>query len=100
MLGIHRDEQYFPEPDRYDPDRFTSEKNAFNEDMYMPFGMGPRNCIAFRMGLLVSKVAVVMILRNYNIEMVQRAQLDFDFRGVGLSPKPGQCKIKLVKRST
>lgn len=45
LLGIHRDAQFFPNPDIYDPDRFTEEKKAYNEDMYMPFGAGPRNCI-------------------------------------------------------
>ncbi|KAG4066500.1 hypothetical protein HA402_007136 [Bradysia odoriphaga] len=98
VLGIHRDEQYFPEPNRYNPDRFKSEEYAFNEDMYMPFGAGPRNCIAYRMGLLVSKVAVVMVLRHYKIEMVKREELEFDYRGVGFVPKPGQCKVRLVKK--
>jgi cytochrome P450 family 6 len=45
LLGIHRDEQFFPNPEQYDPDRFTDEKHAYDEDMYMPFGAGPRNCI-------------------------------------------------------
>lgn len=45
LLGIHRDEQFFPEPNRYNPDRFTEEHRAYDEDMYMPFGAGPRNCI-------------------------------------------------------
>lgn len=99
VLGLHRDEQYFPEPNKYDPERFTSEKHAFNEDMYMPFGMGARNCIAYRMGLLVSKVAIAMILRNFNIDVVSEEELEFDFGGIGLMPKPGQCKIKLSKKS-
>lgn len=45
LLGLHRDERFFPNPEKYDPDRFTEEKRAYNEDMYMPFGAGPRNCI-------------------------------------------------------
>lgn len=45
LLGLHRDEQFFPNPEKYDPDRFTDEKRAYDEDMYMPFGAGPRNCI-------------------------------------------------------
>lgn len=45
LLGVHRDEKFFPDPDKYNPDRFTDEKRAYNEDMYMPFGAGPRNCI-------------------------------------------------------
>jgi cytochrome P450 family 6 len=45
LLGLHRDAKYFPEPEKYDPDRFTDEKHTYDEDMYMPFGAGPRNCI-------------------------------------------------------
>lgn len=45
LLGIHRDANFFPNPDQYDPDRFTDEKHAFDEDLYMPFGAGPRSCI-------------------------------------------------------
>lgn len=65
----------------------------------MPFGMGPRSCIAFRMGLLVSKVAIAIILRNFDVDFVKKEELEFDFRGVGLLPKAGQCKIKLKKKS-
>jgi cytochrome P450 family 6 len=45
LLGIHRDEKFFPNPEKYDPDRFTDEIHEYDEDMYMPFGAGPRNCI-------------------------------------------------------
>lgn len=45
LLGIHRDEEFFPNPEQYNPDRFTEEKRAYDEEMYMPFGAGPRNCI-------------------------------------------------------
>lgn len=45
LLGLHRDGQYFPDPEKYNPDRFTDEHRAFDEDMFMPFGSGPRNCV-------------------------------------------------------
>lgn len=45
LLGIHRDESFFPHPEQYDPERFSEERKDYNEDMYMPFGVGPRNCI-------------------------------------------------------
>lgn len=46
VSGIHRDPNYFPEPDRFDPDRFSEEnKGNIVSGSYMPFGSGPRNCI-------------------------------------------------------
>lgn len=46
IYGLHHDPEYFPEPNKFDPERFSDEnKNSFPSGAYMPFGMGPRNCI-------------------------------------------------------
>lgn len=45
ILGLHRDENYFPNPEIYNPDRFSDEVHDYDEDAYMPFGLGPRNCL-------------------------------------------------------
>lgn len=46
VLGIHKDEEYYPDPDTFNPDRF-SEKNSAerNPVTFLPFGFGPKNCI-------------------------------------------------------
>lgn len=98
LLGIHRDEKFFPNPEKYDPDRFTDERRDYDEDMYMPFGAGPRNCIAFRMGLLISKVAIVMLLQNYRFQALSIKELEFDYGAVALLPKPGSCKIRVLHK--
>ncbi|EDW60383.1 probable cytochrome P450 6w1 [Drosophila virilis] len=67
-IGIHRDEQYWPEPEKYNPDRFAPEnRDSLNMDAYMPFGIGPRNCIGMRLGLLQAKLGLVHLLRNYRV---------------------------------
>lgn len=44
--SIHRDEKYYPDPERFDPERFSDENKAnFPSAAYIPFGVGPRNCI-------------------------------------------------------
>ncbi|KOB66771.1 Cytochrome P450, partial [Operophtera brumata] len=46
VWGIHRDPAFFPDPDRFDPERFSEQnKHSIKPCTYMPFGSGPRNCI-------------------------------------------------------
>lgn len=49
IILIHprkKDPQFFPEPERFQPERFSDEnKHNIVPGTYVPFGVGPRNCI-------------------------------------------------------
>lgn len=45
LLGLMRDPKHFPQPEKFDPERFLAEKNNYNPSAYIPFGDGPRICI-------------------------------------------------------
>jgi len=46
MFSIHRDPKYYPDPLRFDPERFSSEQKSQRPNgAYIPFGDGPRLCI-------------------------------------------------------
>jgi cytochrome P450 family 6 len=46
ILGLHHDPKYYPDPERFDPERFSeAEKKKRPHFCYLPFGEGPRMCI-------------------------------------------------------
>ncbi|KAJ8728450.1 hypothetical protein PYW08_016835 [Mythimna loreyi] len=67
-FAIHRDPEFYPEPDKFNPDRFSEEnKHKINVLSYMPFGLGPRNCIGSRFALCELKVMVYQLLRHMEV---------------------------------
>lgn len=93
-LAMHRDAKYFPDPLKFDPERF---RDGTNHTAYLPFGEGPRHCIGMRMGKMNAQMGIVMILTKFNIEAVEKKELEFDNYAVGLMPKGG-INIKLSKK--
>ena len=66
IIGFHFDEDIFPDPQKFDPERFTPEAKAGRHPLaYMPFGHGPRNCVGISFALLLAKVALVRVLSSY-----------------------------------
>lgn len=47
--GLHYDSKYFPDPEKFDPERFSDEnKKTIVPFTFFPFGLGPRHCIGIR----------------------------------------------------
>nr|ULR85442.1 cytochrome P450 [Spodoptera frugiperda] len=72
-FAFHHDPQYFPEPEKFDPERFSDEnKHKINPTAYMPFGVGPRNCIGSRFALCEMKVITYQILRHFELSPCEK----------------------------
>jgi cytochrome P450 len=68
VLGIHSDERYYPNPKKFDPERFSKDAQASRHSMaFLPFSHGPRMCIGLRFALLEIKVALIRVLREYTV---------------------------------
>ncbi|KAK4873038.1 hypothetical protein RN001_015067 [Aquatica leii] len=69
-LGIQRDAEYYPDPDKFDPERFSEENlKKRSSTAYMPFGLGPRICIAYTFGTMQVKITVAKFLARYKFKL-------------------------------
>lgn len=69
VIGFHMDPKYYPEPDKFDPERFSDEnKHNIMPYTYFPFGLGPRSCLGSRLALMETKALFFDLL--YNFELV------------------------------
>lgn len=72
--AIHHDPEYYPDPEIFNPDRFTPEADQIRDQItFLPFGEGPRNCIGLRFGMMQAKVGLVTLLQNYDISFCKKS---------------------------
>lgn len=73
--GFHMDPQYFPNPEKFDPERFSVENRPSNlSSVYMPFGDGPRNCMGSRFVLIEVKTIIYEFIDKFRLEPCEKTQ--------------------------
>ncbi|XP_050307893.1 probable cytochrome P450 6a14 isoform X2 [Anthonomus grandis grandis] len=100
-LGLHRDPDFFPNPEDFDPERFSDEnKLQIVDGSYIPFGSGPRNCLGMRFAMVQAKIALTLSLMNFKFELSERTilPLKMETKGIILSPIGGLW-IKFTPRN-
>ncbi|KAI5702206.1 hypothetical protein M8J76_015493 [Diaphorina citri] len=66
VAGIHRQPQYYSQPDKFIPERFSPEEYINRpRNIFVPFGIGPRKCIGQKFALLHMKTAFSVLIRRF-----------------------------------
>jgi cytochrome P450 len=67
----HRDERFFPDPLRFDPERFTAEAKARRAKFtYFPFGAGMRQCIGESFAWMEGSLLLATLAQKWKLKLV------------------------------
>ena len=101
VYTLHRDPKAWPEPEKFDPERFRdSLKETRHPHQFLPFGVGPRNCIGMRFALLEVKITLVQILRQFTLQRCPETQAPLVLKGaISLAARDG-VHVRVSLRNT
>lgn len=101
FVAMHRDEKYFPEPNKFKPERFLDSDGRVKEnlDSLVPFSIGKRSCVGENMAKMELFLLWTALLYRYTFNVPEgekKPSLDAIY-GATLAYKP--FKVKMAKRT-
>jgi cytochrome P450 len=91
QLIVHRDARYFPEPEQFDPSRWSAgdaRAASLPRFAYFPFGGGPRVCVGAGFAMMEAVLLLATIAQKYQVQV--EAGLEVKMQPtVTLRPKNG-----------
>jgi cytochrome P450 len=69
VYSIQRDPRQWPDPERFDPDRFDAAAAA-GRGSHLPFGLGPRSCLGARFATTEVRLALAMITSRWQVHFI------------------------------
>jgi cytochrome P450 len=71
QYAMHRNPRYYPDPERFEPDRFTLEAKASRPRFsYFPFGGGPRHCMGEPFAMMEGVILLASLARHWRLRLV------------------------------
>ncbi|XP_068622514.1 cytochrome P450 6l1-like [Battus philenor] len=104
VMGIHYDPKYYPEPEKFNPDRFLDKQGDNTKGLiFVPFGEGPRSCIGRRFAMINLRKVLSTIFLNYEVRPLpgtrKPTDVVIDSRNLFLSPGE-PLLVEFVKRTS
>ncbi len=98
VFGLQRRAELWPDPLRFDPERFMPERRqGIDPSTYAPFGAGPRTCLGNHFAVAEGQVLLATLARRFDLELATRDGIEITrFPG---SLRPGRpVRVRLSAR--
>lgn len=88
LYSLHRDHKYWgSDALKWKPDRFDkSLVEKFHPAQFIPFGIGPRNCVGYNLAKLELKKFTAQFLLRYKVDICENTQPRLNFVPLGALP--------------
>ena len=86
------------DPLKFNPDRFSDDKQNFTPSQYPAFNIPPRLCLGKHVALLEAKIAIIKLFKKYKLEALPDQEVTYEF-SVTNQMRSG-FKVKLVPRES
>lgn len=95
-FALHRRPDYFPEPERFLPERFLpGSDKALQKGAFLPFGAGPRMCIGAQYSLVEGQIVLATLIQRRQLELSPVDQKIYPEPRITLRPAPS-VRMKVV----
>ena len=98
QYALHRNPLIWEDPETFKPERFDKQHaNAFPAKLnYLPFGFGPRTCIAGSMALLQAKIVIAILAQQFDFKLVGEKHIKKEFL-ISMRPQDGIRAIAIKR---
>ena len=94
---IHMDQELYPEPQRFNPDRFLDWRPKPHE--FLPFGGGHRRCIGAAFASMELRIALATLVRDFEVELLEKRPPASKRRNITMAAASG-VPVKLSPRGS